>query len=119
MPNDLKLTDLEMAIMVELINKRPADRDVFLQQLHNCQVVSRKNTGCGFYTTLKVDPHVLASGSKERELVQGAHISCPELAHGAGFILYLEGGYLHMLEGYTFADDQWPEKVSSFQVFFM
>jgi len=119
MPNDLKLTDLEMAVLVEMINKCPTDREVFLQQLRNCQVVSRENTGCGFYTTLKVDSHVLPSESKERQLVQGAHVSCPELEHGAGFILYIQDGYLHMLEGYTFVDDQWPENVSSFKVFFV
>src|SRR6266513_1273121 len=116
MPNDLKLTDLELAVMAELINKRPVDRDVFLQQLHNCQVVSRRNTGCGFYTKLKFDPNVLPSESKERELVQGVHVSCPELQHGAGFILYIQDGYLQELEGYTFVDDQWPDKMTSFQI---
>jgi hypothetical protein len=116
MANDLKLTDLEIAVLAEMINKRPADREVFLQQLHNCQVVSRKNTGCGHYTTLKVDPHVLPSGSKERELIQGVHVSCPELELGCDFILYIQDGYLQELEGYTFVDEQWPEKVTSFHI---
>ena len=115
MPSDLKLTDVEMAVLVDLIGKHPTDREVLLQQLHNCQVVSRENTGCGFYTRLKVDPSV-PSESREHEVIHGPHLSCPELVHGAGFILYIHGGRLHTLEGYTYVDDQWPEKMSSFQI---
>jgi hypothetical protein len=116
MQNDVGLTELEKAVLAHMINKRPADRDVFLKQLDNCQVVSRENTGCGFYTALRVDRHIAPSEFKERELIQGVHVSCPELQHGAGFILYIQNGYLHSLEGYTFVDEQWPEKISSFQV---
>ena len=37
------------------------------------------------------------------------------LAHGAGFVLFIRGGRLSMLEGYTY-DEPWPDQVRGFSL---
>jgi hypothetical protein len=37
------------------------------------------------------------------------------LQHGAGFILTVEGGSLHSLEGYSF-EEPWPTEVRTFSL---
>jgi hypothetical protein len=37
------------------------------------------------------------------------------LEHGVGFILCIEDGYLHMLEGYTF-EGPWPDRIITYSL---
>jgi hypothetical protein len=37
------------------------------------------------------------------------------LSSGAGFLLYVQDGVLHMLEGYTY-DEPWPQEPLSFEL---
>jgi hypothetical protein len=40
----------------------------------------------------------------------------PGLAHGAGFVLFVRGGVISMLEGFSY-DEKWPESISEFKLF--
>ena len=44
--------------------------------------------------------------------VQGT-LSGPQ--HGAGFVLFINNGLIHMLEGYTY-DESWPSDIKSFEL---
>jgi hypothetical protein len=38
--------------------------------------------------------------------------------HGAGFLLYVDGGLLSMLEGYSY-EEPWPDEIREFSVSYL
>ena len=78
-------------------------------QFEVVSAVSREWTGAGFFTGLHVPP----AGAPPAAIEDGA-LGGPEfvldadgLEQGAGFVVWIEGGRLQMLEGYSF-DEPWP-----------
>ena len=51
------------------------------------------------------------------DTIGGVGASFPSVERGAGFLLFIRSGVVTMLEGFTYADDQWPENTDEFQVF--
>ena len=47
------------------------------------------------------------------------HSEVRGLQHGAGFILFLRGGAIACLEGYTYGDDSWPEHPDLLRLFYV
>jgi hypothetical protein len=63
-------------------------------------------TGAGFYAELAVRPD--APLAEPLEITGGnANIQLSSAKHGAGCVVFVRGGRLATLEGYTF-DDAWP-----------
>lgn len=90
------------------------NRERYLQQLEKCKVVLRKDTGCGFFYTLRVDG--FARTGEEFQLPHfGAEVT--GVQYGIGFILYIKDGWLHKLEGFTYEGDMpkdWADKILAF-----
>jgi hypothetical protein len=68
-------------------------------------------TGVGFHVDLLVPPDVPVV--QPSRLVGGnAEIALSTAKHGAGCLLFVEGGRLASLEGFTYGDDEWrPDSV--------
>ena len=97
------LSNLERAVLREIARHVPEHEPAFAAQLAEVNVVERENTGVGFFTTLSVTSGPAIDGLKSpvgdvRAMVTG-------LQFGMGFLLWLENGLLHTLEGYTYGDD--------------
>lgn len=47
--------------------------------------------------------------------VDGVVAEIAGLEHGAGFVVFVRGGHLDTLEGYSY-DEPWPEAIHDFQL---
>ena len=97
-----------------------------LEELRNqykySNVLSRKYTGVGFFLNLSIP----TSNKKINEIYKvkdriiisdlGGIGGLPKVE--AGFILWIDDGYIDCLEGYTYGDDKWPEAVKHFKFYY-
>ena len=110
------LTPLEKAVLDLQLDEHGEPFDTIRQQLAHAIITSRRFTGVGFFTDFIVpenspvrrDLPDLTLGDVEAEL-PGVHL-------GAGFLLFIRGGTVSMLEGYTY-DDPWPTSTEEFRVY--
>lgn len=87
-------------------------------QLRLANRIRREMSGVGFFTHFDVPAEAprlkhcasLRFGDVTAEL-EG-------LQHGTGFVLFVDGGLLTMLEGYTY-DEAWPPAIGAYRLSFM
>jgi len=109
-----ELTTLERAVLEKLLHGDHPVLVALRTQLQTSEVASREFTGVGFYTNLRVHPNAVAA--PVQALAFGDVVATIHgLQHGAGFVLFIKGGRLAYLEGYTY-DERWPDPVSAFQL---
>jgi hypothetical protein len=96
------LNKLEKSVLRDLIQKAPEDLVPLLkEQIDDASVVSRKNTGAGFYTELTVGHVSQPVGAK---VIQGVSAEIEGLAQPMLFLLFLREGTIHTLEGAAISD---------------
>jgi hypothetical protein len=111
-----ELTDLERRVIEKLLAGEHPVLEALREQFRTCRVKKRELTGCGFFTELEMSRSVKAAPTGQQNLRIGdvaARIA--GLEHGAGFVLFVSGGYLDMLEGYSY-DESWPESITDFEL---
>jgi hypothetical protein len=96
-------TTLEQAVLGAICEMHLVDRAALEAQLSTATVLSRENTGSGFYTRFAVECASGAAIGGER-LRHGPVARIDGLEHGMGFILWLKNGYEDCLEGYSFGE---------------
>ena len=87
------------------------------RQLAAAEVAAREYTDHGFFTALMVPdgvPH-LDRGRWKFEDMPRCVADHPDLVAGASFILWIKGGRLATLEGFT-NDGFWPNDEAAFRV---
>lgn len=96
-------TSLERAVLDAICEMYSSDREALEAQLSTATLISRENTGAGFYTRFQVErgPSVAITGERLRA---GPETKIDGLKHGMGFILWLKEGYADCLEGYSYAE---------------
>jgi hypothetical protein len=108
------LTPLEDAVIATLL---AGDHPVLASlraQLDQLDVTARTNSGVGFFVDFAPRSGIVAAP------VNRLHISDVEatiggLAHGAGFVLFVDRGIITMLEGFSY-DEPWPDRVGEFSL---
>jgi hypothetical protein len=101
-------TQMEAAVLDAIFSETPAMSSVLARQLHRATVTKRENTGGGFFTNIAVSedaPRVECP----KVLGYATHARVEGLEHGLGFVLFMEDGKLHLLEGYAYG----PESTAS------
>jgi hypothetical protein len=73
-------------------------------------VSSREMTGVGFFTEFAVARGAAQPPVDRSFRLGGVSGIADGVRHGLGFVLFVENGLLHMLEGYTY-DEPWPDEV--------
>ncbi len=109
-------TDLERAVM-EAISSADREPTTMRRQIDGATLISRELTGVGFYTTFEVPeslPRLNENRWKIEDMGHGFAYH-PELEGGASFILWVKGGRVVCLEGYTNGGD-WPRDEHKFHV---
>src|SRR4051812_21951318 len=101
------LTPLEKAVMDMLLDKRGEPFDTIRQQLSYATITERSFTGVGFFTDFAISPDAPVRRDLADATIGDVGAEFPGLRHGAGFLLFIRGGVLSMLEGYTY-DESWP-----------
>jgi hypothetical protein len=110
------LTPLEKSVLDTLLDKSGEPFDTFRRQLSFANVSKREFSGVGFFTELAL-PDDAPVGRDVSDMTLGdvgAQIS--GLEHGAGFVLFIRGGAITMLEGYSY-DEKWPNSTDEFKLF--
>src|ERR1700761_262902 len=96
------LSPLEQAVLDVIALHVPKIADALAGQQGKVRVSVRENTGVGFYTTLDF-AHPLIKDVASPVGYVGANVA--GLQHGMGFMLWLQEGRVHQLEGYTYGND--------------
>lgn len=110
-----KLLPLEQQVLSMILEGEVEELAIFREQLKAASVTEREMTGVGFYTTFKIPKELKRISSKASIKLGDVVAEIVGLNHGAGFLLYIENGSLHMLEGYCY-DEPWPEEASNFKL---
>ena len=108
-------TDLERSVIEMLLAGNHPVLEALRRQFQVSSVTKRELTGCGFFTYFAVDRTAVASIDQESFRIGDVDATIPGLQHGAGFVLFVEDGYVDNLEGYTY-DESWPASVSGFNL---
>jgi hypothetical protein len=111
------LTPLEKAVIGALLEKSGEPFDTARQQLEHARITKREFTGVGFFTEFAITDDAPIRRDLPDATLGNVGVEFPGVQHGAGFLLFIRGGVVTMLEGYTYAGDQWPERIDEFRVF--
>jgi hypothetical protein len=116
MSTTMNLTEFEKRVLEGLIEGDP-EEDVFLAQIQGAFVLDRDYTGVGLFTKIQVseDAPRLRENRGHYPKSAGMYLRHPELASGAGIMLWLDEGKVSILECYTF-DGDWPKDESKFTI---
>jgi hypothetical protein len=110
------VSTLEMSVLRKLVGGDLPGFAELRRQLESADVVSREMTGAGFYTRFALPSDAVPAPLRSGVVRFGdVEARVPGLAHGAGFLVYIEDGKLQMLEGYTY-DEPWPDVIESFEL---
>lgn len=101
-------TNLELAVLRAIFIETPQYEDGLAVQLAKASVTDRENSGGGFFTTISVATAIPRVASPQ-VLGHKVYANVEGLAYGMGFVLFMEDGYLNLLEGYAFG----PENTDS------
>ncbi len=107
------LTPLEQAVMDMILAKAGEPFDTIRQQLAHATVAERRFTGAGFYTDFVIPSHAPIRRDLADATMGGVGAELAGLQHGVGFLLFIRGGVVSMLEGYTY-DESWPTSTDEF-----
>jgi len=99
-----EFTDLEVAALRAIFLETPELAPALERQLEASVVTERENSGGGFFTTMRVADDAPAVNSPS-VLGYATQARIGGLEHGFGFVLFIKGGRLHMLEGFAFAPE--------------
>lgn len=108
------LEPLEAAVLTMLLTGEHPVLAALRDQLAAAAITRREVTGVGFFLDLTVPAS--AAAAPVRQLRFGdVEATLAGVQHGAGFVLFVDDGRLHMLEGFTY-DEPWPSPVTGFAV---
>ena len=99
----LSLTTLERAALQGICEQCPEERAALEAQLATATVEKRENSGAGFFTNLNVDPNTPRIDA--RSPLGHVIAKVAGFRHPLGLMLFLDGGYAHLLEGYSVGGD--------------
>lgn len=105
------LTPLERAVLdFALVGEHPS-LEVLREQAKTVTVAAREFTGVGFFTRLTVDAATAAIDGHPAMAIADIDGQTAELAHGVGFVVFVEDGSLAAIEGFSI-DEPWPDGLS-------
>lgn len=110
------MTPFEAAVLQKLLHGEHPVLAALREQVPAVSVATREETGAGFFTRFTLpDEIVRAPTSSEHLRIGDVEATVDGLSHGAGFLLYVEHGVLHMLEGYSY-EESWPASIDRFSL---
>ncbi len=108
----MKLTTLERNVLEMLLAGPEPELATLRAQAGSAQAADRRLSGVGFYTKFAFPSEPVPLPGRPTFDFGDVNAKSPQLAFGAGFVLFVRGGVLDALEGYTY-DDPWPTDEAS------
>ena len=103
------LTTLETEVMHMLLDGNDSTMQILRNQLKNC-TVHREESGVGVYLKFQVFPDTQKIPGEKSFRLGDVQAEISGLKHGAGSLLFINKGFLDMLEMYSY-DEPWPKKL--------
>ena len=97
----MKLSPLERTALAAILDEQAGDRAMIEPLLAKTSVLSRKNTGGGFFTDLEVASDVDDFDRRTAHFGKNVWLAIDGLEYGLGMILHSKGGRMSLLEGYA------------------
>lgn len=111
----MKLTTLESKVLGMLLAGEEPELAMLRAQADSAEAADRRLSGAGFYTKFVHPAESLRLPGRPTFHLGDVDADSPQLAHGAGFVLFVKGGVIDVLEGYTY-DDPWPTDEASIRL---
>lgn len=105
-----RLLPLERQVMDMLLDGESEALSILREQLEVASVAKRTMTGAGFYTEFEIPAGVRSVSGNPKAMFGDVEAELEGLNLGAGFLLYVMDGNLHMLEGYSY-EESWPKEI--------
>lgn len=107
------LNALEQAVLDKLLaGDCPTLADLRMQAA-KARLQQRRLSGVGFFCSFNVPPEIPNIEGAANFEIDDVEADVEGLQRGAGFVLFVRGGRLDMLEGYTY-DEPWPREPGRF-----
>ena len=108
------LTEFERAVLDKLLAGDHPVLAALQAQARAARLVSRKYTGAGFFLSFDVPLDVPILATKDFHFGD-VNAAVDGLQYGAGFVMFVRGGRLDALEGYSYAEP-WPNEIRNFKL---
>ena len=112
------MNPLEREILEQLLRGAHPVLAALRSQLAEASVQKREFTGTGFVTEFLVPSESARATATERLIIGDVAGDVAGLPNGAGFLLFVSGGKLDMLEGYSY-DATWEEGAALLRSFYV
>jgi hypothetical protein len=106
------LNEIEGAVLDMLLAGEIPTLHVLRAQRERLFVTKREFSGVGFFTEFGHPPDVVRLQTPKRVRFGDVLADLEGLEHGAGFVLFIDDGLITMLEGYSTANEPWPESLA-------
>ena len=104
-----ELLDLVARLMPRLLAGSDPTCALLREQYARASIEQVELTGVGFFVGFQVPADV--GRTTPADFAGGnVNIQVEGVKHGAGCVLFVRDGVLSMLEGYTYGDEEWPER---------
>ncbi|MGH9477469.1 MAG: hypothetical protein ACRD1C_14280 [Terriglobales bacterium] len=108
----MRLTTLECNVLEMFLAGPEPELATLRVQAGSVQAADRRLSGVGFHTKFAYPSEPVPLPGRPTFDLGDVNGKSPQLALGAGFVLFVRGGVLESLEGYTY-DDPWPTDEAS------
>ena len=114
----MKLNELEREVLARFL----ADQELRFSEkkidVDAVNVTDRSFTGIGFMTDVQKDENVriLDEARSVRWCKVAARLNDEQIE--TGYVVYVDGGYLSGLEGFTYGGQEWPSRIEKLDVVF-
>jgi len=103
----------ENEVMEIIISEDPSISELLGEQYKVAKVVNREFTGVGFFTTFYINDNSLRLPTTKNLTLGNVQARFKGLERGAGFVLFVNNGFINTLEGYTYEED-WPISIEGY-----
>jgi len=112
-----EMNDVEHVLLDALLAGEHPVLAQLRRQIREAKIESRELSGVGFFLTFSV-PESLQRLGKGRLVIGDVLFDLEGIENGGGAILFVDDGYVSMLEGYLNGEPQWPETPRLTRVFY-
>lgn len=115
MSGGLKIEPIEVAVLEDLFTQKGLSVDSEDHSLNGLGVSKREFTGVGFLTefypssVLRIGPQDYNDRWLDTHATLNGTLS-------VGFLVYIDNGKITAIEGFTYGDESWPDKIHDFKI---
>jgi hypothetical protein len=114
---NVKFIDFENEVIKMILDNNIDKMDILREQYKISQVLKRKFTGCGFFSTFIINDTEKKLQFEELNIELSCLGEIEGVENGVGFILFIRDGYIDVLEGYTYGEETWPEEIGKYKLY--